>query len=212
MFGGAVAGYLPTPHDHRAHVTFDLAVRAAMDAGVLKVADPQEVAEVVWAALHGLVSLELAGHLDPRDGERRLEAMLAPPERLAAQLALTKGRLMSTDPRYLEGSFAPERDALENLSTTAFGNALIKYDLERDTSEAHVFGRDAYVGEGVFVPRTADAAEDDGYVMAFAHNSERDAADLVILSAQDFTGAPLARVHLPASNPLGFHGSWISDD
>jgi AcrR family transcriptional regulator len=80
MFGGAAAGHPPTPHDHRAHVTFDFpvrAVRAAMDAGVLRVADPQEVGEVVWAALHGLVSLELAGHLDPRDGARRLEAMLA---------------------------------------------------------------------------------------------------------------------------------------
>lgn len=80
MFGGAGAVYPATPHDHRAHITFDFpvrAVRAAMDAGVLRVADPQEVGEVVWAALHGLVSLELAGHLDPRDGARRLEAMLA---------------------------------------------------------------------------------------------------------------------------------------
>jgi carotenoid cleavage dioxygenase-like enzyme len=112
----------------------------------------------------------------------------------------------------LSGLVTPEQDGLENLSTKAFGNALIKYDLERDTSEIHDFGRDAYVGEGVFVPRTADAAEDDGYVMAFAHNPERDAADLVILPAQDFTGAPVARVHLPARIPLGFHGSWIPDD
>ncbi|HEX2746255.1 MAG TPA: carotenoid oxygenase family protein [Streptosporangiaceae bacterium] len=36
-------------------------------------------------------------------------------------------------------------------------------------------------------------------------------ADLVILAAQDFTGPPVARVHLPARIPLGFHGSWIAD-
>jgi carotenoid cleavage dioxygenase-like enzyme len=34
----------------------------------------------------------------------------------------------------------------------------------------------------------------------------------VILHAQDFTGEPVARVHLPARIPLGFHGSWIADE
>jgi AcrR family transcriptional regulator len=38
------------------------AVRAAMDAGVLRPGDPGPVAEVLWAAVHGVVSLELAGH------------------------------------------------------------------------------------------------------------------------------------------------------
>ena len=47
--------------------------------------------------------------------------------------------------------------------------------------------------------------------MAFVHNPDRGAADLVILAAQDFTGEPVARVHLPARIPLGFHGSWIAD-
>ncbi|WP_346102977.1 carotenoid oxygenase family protein [Nonomuraea maheshkhaliensis] len=28
-------------------------------------------------------------------------------------------------------------------------------------------------------------------------------------AGQDFTGAPIAVVHLPARVPLGFHGSWI---
>jgi carotenoid cleavage dioxygenase-like enzyme len=33
----------------------------------------------------------------------------------------------------------------------------------------------------------------------------------VILAAQDFTGQPVARVHLPTRIPLGFHGNWIPD-
>ena len=48
-------------------------------------------------------------------------------------------------------------------------------------------------------------------MMAFVHNPDRGASDLVILAAQDFTGQPVARVHLPARIPLGFHGSWIPD-
>ena len=47
--------------------------------------------------------------------------------------------------------------------------------------------------------------------MAFVHNPERGASDLVILSAQDFTGDPVATIHLPARVPLGFHGNWIPD-
>ena len=37
------------------------------------------------------------------------------------------------------------------------------------------------------------------------------ASNLVILAAQDFTAEPVARVHLPARIPLGFHGSWLAD-
>ena len=73
------------------------------------------------------------------------------------------------------------------------------------------FGPDATAGEAVFVPASPMAAEDDGYVMAFVHAPDRGAADLVILAAQDFSGDPVARIHLPARIPLGFHGSWIPD-
>jgi len=93
----------------------------------------------------------------------------------------------------------------------AFANALIRHDLARGTEQTREFGRDATVGEAVFAPASADAAEDDGYVMAFVHNPERGASDLVILAARDFTGDPVATVHLPARIPLGFHGSWLAD-
>ena len=63
----------------------------------------------------------------------------------------------------------------------------------------------------MFAPASASAGEDDGYVMAFVHDPDRGAANLVILAAQDFTAEPVARVHLQARIPLGFHGSWIAD-
>ncbi|MGW1797627.1 carotenoid oxygenase family protein [Streptomyces sp. NPDC001984] len=96
----------------------------------------------------------------------------------------------------------------------AFSNALIKHDLLRGTTQVHRLPKDAAAGEAVFVPRDpadARAAEDDGYAIAYVHNPDRGAADLVILTAQDFTGEPVARVHLPGRVPLGFHGSWIPD-
>jgi carotenoid cleavage dioxygenase-like enzyme len=98
-----------------------------------------------------------------------------------------------------------------DFADDAFTNALLKHDLAHGTVEAHEFGRDATGGEAVFAPTSPDAAEDDGYVMAFVHDPDRGAADLVILAAQDFTSEPVARVRLPARIPLGFHGNWIAD-
>ncbi|GGJ30031.1 dioxygenase [Streptomyces brasiliensis] len=101
-----------------------------------------------------------------------------------------------------------------NPPDRAFSNALIKHDLLRDSTQVHRLPKGAAAGEAVFVPRDpADrrAAEDDGYAVAYVHNPDRGAADLVILSALDFTGEPVARVHLPGRVPLGFHGSWIPD-
>lgn len=98
-----------------------------------------------------------------------------------------------------------------DFTDDAFTNAILRHDFARGTVETHDFGRDATAGEAVFAPSAPDAAEDDGYVMAFVHNPDRGASDLVILAAQDFTSEPVATVHLPARIPLGFHGSWIPD-
>jgi carotenoid cleavage dioxygenase-like enzyme len=104
-------------------------------------------------------------------------------------------------------TIAPSGD----LADEAFSNALLKHDLTAGTVQAHDFGQGATAGEAVFAPAAPDAAEDDGYVMAYIHDPDRGAADLVILAAQDFTAEPIARIHLPARIPLGFHGSWIPD-
>ncbi|MCC3779921.1 carotenoid oxygenase family protein [Streptomyces sp. UNOB3_S3] len=89
--------------------------------------------------------------------------------------------------------------------------ALIKYDLLRGTSEEFEVPAGGDVGEGVFVPAAPGAAEDEGWVLAYAYDPERGAGDLVVLAAQDLTAGPVARVHLPVRVPLGFHGSWIPD-
>jgi carotenoid cleavage dioxygenase len=94
---------------------------------------------------------------------------------------------------------------------SAFSNGLVKHDLVTGQSRFHRFPQHASASEPVFVPRTGSDEEDDGYVLSYVHNPDRNASDLVILSAQDFTGKPIARIHLPSRIPLGLHGSWIAN-
>jgi carotenoid cleavage dioxygenase len=88
---------------------------------------------------------------------------------------------------------------------------LVKYDLVSGTTEEHSFGPGCVPGEGVFVPASGDAGEDDGYVLAYVYDAARDGSDLVILDASDFAATPVAKVQLPQRVPFGFHGSWVSD-
>ena len=50
-----------------------------------------------------------------------------------------------------------------------------------------------------------------GWYMSYVYGPVRDDSDPVIVDASDFTGKPVARVHLPQRVPHGFHGNWITD-
>jgi carotenoid cleavage dioxygenase len=87
---------------------------------------------------------------------------------------------------------------------------LFKHDLETGRREVHDFGPGRLPGEFVFVPRTADAAEDDGWLMGFVLNAKRGTSDYAILDARNFSGTPQAEVHLARRMPPGFHGAWVA--
>jgi carotenoid cleavage dioxygenase len=76
----------------------------------------------------------------------------------------------------------------------------------------HDFGPGCASLEPVFVPRADATEEDDGYTMAYVYNGRRAASDVVIWSARDFSGPPLAIVELPVRVPFGFHGDWFPDN
>lgn len=72
MFGRPIPGYDPPPASLEfAWQGFELLVQAvarAVEQGALGPHEPREVARVLWALAHGMVSLELAGHL-PDDAD-----------------------------------------------------------------------------------------------------------------------------------------------
>jgi carotenoid cleavage dioxygenase len=100
-------------------------------------------------------------------------------------------------PRFLEGD--------DGLGPSE----LLKHDLDRGTTQAAAFGTGREPGEFVFVPRGADAAEDDGVLMGFVYDAATARSDLVLLDAAGLE--TVATIHLPARVPNGFHGNWIPD-
>ena len=81
----------------------------------------------------------------------------------------------------------------------------------RGTSEVHDYGAGRMTLEPVFVRRPDTVQEDDGWVMSYVYDGNRNLSDVVILDAQDFTGDPIATIHLPVRVPFGFHGGWAAD-
>jgi len=85
--------------------------------------------------------------------------------------------------------------------------SLLKHDLVAGRTDVRSFGPAHRAGEFVFVPSGSDAAEDEGVLMGFVHDDQADRTDLVLLDAG--TLEDVARVHIPARIPYGFHGNWI---
>jgi carotenoid cleavage dioxygenase len=100
---------------------------------------------------------------------------------------------------------ASPNNAAESPST------LVKYDLATGKTESHDFGAGSMPGEGVFVPVSRGAGEDEGFVLAYVYDQARNGSELVLLDAASFAGGPLARIRLPQRVPFGFHGAWVPD-
>lgn len=88
---------------------------------------------------------------------------------------------------------------------------LYRHDLLTGERQVHDFGPDRVPGEFVFVPRSADAPEGDGWVMGYVIDAANETTDLVILDAANIAAPPIASVHVPHRVPPGFHGNWLPD-
>ena len=87
----------------------------------------------------------------------------------------------------------------------------MKHDLERGTTEIHDFGPGQMTLEPAFVKKAGAVAEDEGWIMSYVYDSERNLSDVVILDAQDFDGEQVARIRLPVRVAFGFHGAWVPE-
>jgi carotenoid cleavage dioxygenase len=98
-----------------------------------------------------------------------------------------------------------------DLLTSQSDGALLQYDLATGGTKTHRFGPGCTPGEGVFVPASAKASEEEGWVISFVYDQGRGGSALVVLDATHFEAPPVATVPLPQRVPFGFHGNWIPD-
>jgi len=89
--------------------------------------------------------------------------------------------------------------------------SLLKYDLEKGSSEEWDPGKGRSPMEPVFVPRHEGAAEDDGWILTWVYDAAGNRSELVVLEAGAFADGPIATVLLPERVPFGFHGNWVPD-
>jgi 8'-apo-carotenoid 13,14-cleaving dioxygenase len=86
---------------------------------------------------------------------------------------------------------------------------LLKHDFTRQRTEERTHADGCVPTEPVFVPRAHGDGDDDGWVLHLLLDPVRHESRLVVVDARDFTGPPVATVHLPIRVPFGFHSSWI---
>lgn len=88
-------------------------------------------------------------------------------------------------------------------------DAVVHFDMKTNEKKIHHFGKGSYPLEPIFVPRSKDGEEGDGFLLVYVYREELNRSDLVILDAQDVDHEPLAIIQLPHRVPFGFHGCWV---
>ncbi len=106
---------------------------------------------------------------------------------------------------YRHGWFASitRRDA----SSVRF-DAISHVDLTTGKRVDYVFDAADSPGEPVFAPRSAGAAEGDGWLITVVYRGAEDRSDFVVFDAQDVAKGPIGVARLPRRVPYGFHGNW----
>lgn len=89
------------------------------------------------------------------------------------------------------------------------GQGLVHVDAAEGRREVRLLPPGDTVSEPVFVPRSADAAEGDGWLLAVVTRGAERRSDLEIYTATNLAAGPEATVHLPHRVPAGFHGNWL---
>ena len=88
-------------------------------------------------------------------------------------------------------------------------DAIARIDHKTGARTQWVLPKGDSAGEPVFVPRTPDSAEGDGWLVATVYRGGSNTSDFVVLDANDVTKGPVGVAKLPVRVPFGFHGNWM---
>lgn len=66
--------------------------------------------------------------------------------------------------------------------------------------------------EPIFVPKSADAPEGEGYVIGLCNRLADFSTDLLVMDAQHIDEGPIATIRLPMRLRMSLHGNWVPGD
>jgi len=89
-----------------------------------------------------------------------------------------------------------------------FFNQLAHIDVETGASDAWFPGDAQCFQEPIFVPRSKNAVEGDGYVIALLNHLHGDDTELVVLDSLQMAAGPVARIKIPFRLRMSLHGNW----
>jgi carotenoid cleavage dioxygenase-like enzyme len=87
-------------------------------------------------------------------------------------------------------------------------DSIAHFDLKSGKRTSYRFPAGDAPGEPVFVPRSANAPEGDGWVVAVVYRGAEDRSDFAVFDAGAIEAGPIGVAKLPRRVPFGFHGNW----
>jgi carotenoid cleavage dioxygenase-like enzyme len=86
----------------------------------------------------------------------------------------------------------------------------VKHDLQTGESSEFKLPADVYCSESPFASKIGTKAEDDGYLLSFIIDENRQASECWIFNANCIQHGPVTRIALPHKIKSGFHATWAS--
>jgi carotenoid cleavage dioxygenase len=99
-----------------------------------------------------------------------------------------------------------------DIAVGVWFNTLVHIDHRTGEVETWYIGDDSNLQEPVFIPRSDDAPEGDGYLVALINRFPAARTELVVVDTARFTDGPVATVHIPLHVRPTFHGLWVDSD
>uniref|UniRef100_A0A0E0QI73 Uncharacterized protein n=1 Tax=Oryza rufipogon TaxID=4529 RepID=A0A0E0QI73_ORYRU len=84
----------------------------------------------------------------------------------------------------------------QNIATKIGREDLIKV-------EYHQLAKNQFCSGVTFVPKTAGAHEDDGWIVSFVHDEETNISKVHIIDTRNFESGPIAKITLQKRVPYG---------
>lgn len=86
-------------------------------------------------------------------------------------------------------------------------NAIVRFDVKNHKTDSYAFEA-GYVAEPMFVPRSPDAAEGDGWVLSTVYDIPSNTSALCVFDSLNISAGPIGKAWVSHRVPVSFHGTW----